>query len=400
MLISTLAPGPGGVGAMTRFVVDVLSAQGYEPVLAHYAPYRSAPELSAPSFRLLQRRPAARRQTAFAGIECHAIGAWLPELEFTHYLPTPEWERLMQGCAAWVAVSGNVLAATPFARSGRHFLAWVATDWAGDRRDRVRSFPLLRRCLDAALVSPVIRRLERQLLRAGSILPLSDYTSRMLSGLSGQAVHAPSLPMCIDTRVFAPAPHRSVPRRIGFAGRYNDPRKNIGLLLRSVAELKRCGEQVSVLLVGDTPDEALVQTIGRLGIAELVTFEVHVSQAKLVAHLQSLDLFVLPSQQEGLCIAALEAMACGVPVVSTRCGGPEEFVLPGRSGELVESHPQDMASAIGRILADRPLRDALGEGALQVVRSRYTREHAEAVFLDAFHSVFPALRATNVTHTP
>ena len=61
--------------------------------------------------------------------------------------------------------------------------------------------------------------------------------------------------------------------------------------------------------------------------------------------MQRWDLFVIPSHQEGLCISALEAMACGVPVVSTRCGGPEDFVLPDRTGLLVPHQAPALAAA-------------------------------------------------------
>lgn len=97
--------------------------------------------------------------------------------------------------------------------------------------------------------------------------------------------------------------------------------------------------------------------------------------------LQGLDLFVIPSHQEGLCIAALEAMACGVPVVSTRCGGPEDYVIDGGTGQLVASEPAAMAAAIAAICADRSLRERLSAGAQAWVREQASPEAARRTFL-------------------
>ena len=117
---------------MTRFVVRNLVAQGMEPVIAHYAPYSVAPVLSVPSYKLLQRGGTrSERGIAYGKHEIHAMGAWLPELEFTHYAATGHWRQLIASCDATVAVSGNVLASTAFWQSGTPYLSWVATDWQG-----------------------------------------------------------------------------------------------------------------------------------------------------------------------------------------------------------------------------------------------------------------------------
>jgi glycosyltransferase involved in cell wall biosynthesis len=391
VLVSTLAPGNGGVSAMTRFVVDQLAARGFQPVIAHYAPYSVAPALSVPFYRLFQRVPGRQRGLAYGGCEAHGIGAWLPELEFTHYVATRHWRQLMDSCDAFVAVSGNVLAATPFRQTGRPYLAWVATDWDGDRRDRVRHFPTSRRLLDTLVNAPVIRALQKRLLSGGTVLSLSEYTAGVLGELAAPDFRKIVLPVPIDTDLLVPSPGRRVPGRVGFAGRFSDPRKNIGLLLQAVAILRRAGQDISVLLLGEPATSELTGQLAALDLAGHVTIRAHVARDELRDCLQTLDAFVLPSHQEGLCIAALEAMACGVPVVSTRCGGPEEFVIPGVTGSLVESEPQEMASAIGSITRDAAWRACLSRSARNLVEQRYAHGTIDAVFAQAFEATFPAL---------
>jgi len=391
VLIATIEPISGGVPTMTGFIAETLRSRGLTPVLAHYEPYSRNPRLSVPSFRLGRARPGAERRITWDSYETHAIGAWLPELEFTTYAPTPAWRQVMASCAAHLSVCGNVLPATPYLRTGRPFVAWVATGWDEDRKDRTAAFPWPRKLLDRLLNAPIIRRLERRLLGAGTILALSSHTRRVLQGLApGQPV-AGILPMPVDTDFFAPRPAAVVPGRIGFSGRLDDPRKNIGLLLAALARARRTGAELTALLIGGPPSPEITERIQALGLQEHVSLNPYLPREQLRDHLQRLDLFVVPSHQEGLCIAALEAMACGCPVVSTRCGGPEEFVIDGETGQLVDSDPAAMAQALIAITADRDRRDRLAQGARRRIERHYHRAHAEAVFWRAFATTFPAL---------
>jgi asparagine synthase (glutamine-hydrolysing) len=391
VLVSTPAPAGGGVSAMTSFVVHELAARGMEPVIAHYAPYSVVPGLSVPSFRLLQRGIGWREGRAYGPHEINAIGAWLPELEFTHFAATRRWRELMNSCDAFVAVSGNVLAATPFLQTNRPYLAWVATDWQGDRQDRVKHFPFVRRLLDTCVNGPIIRRLEKRLLRAGHVLSLSEYTARKLGDIAGPGFHKTLLPVAVDSAMFAPQPAARVAGRLGFAGRFRDPRKNISLLLRAFAQLRADGHDVSVLLMGDTADAGMSRLIAELGIAAQVKIESGLTRNEMRDRMQTLDVFVLPSHQEGLCIAALEAMACGVPVVSTRCGGPEEFVIDERTGALVDADACQMARAIAAIVGNPTLREKMGQAARRLVEENYCDEKVQAIFIESFRNAFPRL---------
>jgi glycosyltransferase involved in cell wall biosynthesis len=189
-----------------------------------------------------------------------------------------------------------------------------------------------------------------------------------------------------------------MPGRIGFAGRFNDPRKNIGLLLGAVAQLRTRGSDVSLTLMGEVPETEILDHVARLQLKSHVAFRPGLSRAQMRDLMQTLDVFVLPSHQEGLCIAALEAMACGVPVVSTRCGGPEEFVIPGQTGLLVDSRPSAMADAIASILDDEVRRNAMGASARQLIQERYGLERMDTIFTQAFKSAFPQIHGRRPAH--
>ena len=371
---------------MTRFISGTLKEGGLEPVLGYYEPYSLSPELSVPCHKLLQRKPGKEKKMTPDGLETHAIGAWLPELEFTHYKPTKAWLDLMDSCDRFVTASGNVLAARPYANTGRPFVAWVATGWEEDRVDRVAHFPLHRKLLDSLVNSPVLRQMEKSILKSGSILALSLYTRQVLNKICGENVTAGVLPAPVDTAFFVPAPDRVVRGRIGFSGRFDDPRKNIGLLLTALHRLRSEGVDVQALVTGGEPDAKLKKRLEYCDLDQHVTFAGYVSLDRLKELLQTLDVFVVPSHQEGLCIAALEAMACGCPVVSTRCGGPEEFVIDGETGYLVDSAPGQMAAAIRTTINNPNERDRMGSNARQLVKERYNTDRCKSIFWSAFQA--------------
>lgn len=371
---------------MTRFVLAALKEGGLEPVLGYYEPYSLSPQLSVPFHKLLQRKPGKEKKVTLDGLETHAIGAWLPELEFTHYQPTPAWLDLMDSCKRFVTASGNVLAARPYANTGRPFVAWVATGWEEDRVDRVAHFPMHRKLLDLWVNSPVLRKMEKNILKSGHILALSEHTRQVLNTICGENVTAGVLPVPVDTSFFVPEPDRVVRGRIGFSGRFDDPRKNIGLLLTALQRLRSEGADVQALVTGGEPEEKLKKRLEYAGLDRYVTFAGYVAIDRLKELLQTLDVFVVPSHQEGLCIAALQAMACGCPVVSTRCGGPEEFVIDGETGYLVDSDSDHMATAIRTAIDNPSARDRMGINARQFVTERYNADRCKSIFWSAFQA--------------
>lgn len=393
VLISTISARTGGVPVMVRFAIRVLRDLGAEPVIAYYEPYSMNPALSVPAFALGRRRPGAVLAEPLDGCETHAIGAWLPELEFTTYRLNKHWRDVIDACQAHVAVSGNVLAALPLAMRGVPHLAWIASDWHGDRVDRVRQFGVPRRLLDALLVRPVMRHFERRLL-GGDVLALSEYTSKRVARVTGHT--APGVcPTPVDVALFKPAVVSDSARtgHIVFSGRVDDARKNLDLLLSAVASLRQRGRTVRLTVCGGSLSARLSTVLDRLRLGDTVSVLPYLDHARLADLLGQADVFALPSHQEGLCIAALEAMACGLPVISTRCGGPEEFVMPGVNGELVGFSALEMANAIERVVTDRTLRSRYSQAARETVEARYSEPVAAAALRAHLQRVYPSVFA-------
>jgi glycosyltransferase involved in cell wall biosynthesis len=391
-LISTIRPHLGGVASKTVWLCEQLESWGIEPVLAWYEPWSLSPDLSVPATQVLRgRRPGRRFEPrAYGRWQGHALGAWLPELEFTHYRAGRDWRELIAGCDFHIAVSGNPLCAAPYVELGLPFLLWLGTPWRADRADRVRTFPPARRWLDRVVNTPRLARLERQILRApgGRILCISHYTARELEAIAGRPMDG-VLIRPVDGGPFQAAPERVQPWTLGFSGRYGDPRKRIELLLDTVALLRQRGLPVRLELTGEQDSGFLEPMIERRGLADRVLRHPRLEPAELAQVLQGWDLFVIPSHQEGLCIAALEAMACGCPVVSTRCGGPEEFVEADQTGDFSEATPQAMAEVVTAVCADRDRRQRLSAGAQHWIAQHAAELAGRATIREYWRLLYP-----------
>jgi phenylacetate-CoA ligase len=158
----------------------------------------------------------------------------------------------------------------------------------------------------------------------------------------------------------------------------------VALLLRAFARVRQAVPAVRLVIAGDAPLPGTVRLAAELGIEAATTFPGRVPAECLPALYQGATLFVLPSTQEGLGISVEEAMACGLPVISTRCGGPEGLVQDGVTGVLVPSSDETaLANAVVTLLADCPRRDAMGlAGRAHAVR-QFARGPVDAALAEA-----------------
>lgn len=379
-LISTIPPISGGVPAMLRVVLRLLAERGIESEVAWYEPWSLTPHLSVPLPRLATRRVGVERREVAGAAAGHAIGAWLPELEVTHYRATPPWRELIAKADLHLVVSGTAMAGRAFADTGTPFLAWLASDWHGDRKDRVRAFPWHRRLLDRLLVRPLARRLEPRLLGSGHVLALSQPTRRALDGVAGGPVVRAVMPHPIDLELFRPDPSAVVPGLVGFVGRFDDPRKNLPLFLDALAAARAAGADLRAEIIGGEPAGGHLEAVEGRGLTRAIAFVPYLGVRELAARLRRLDFVVMTSHQEGLGIAALEAMASGCPLLSTASGGPEEYVETGLSGALTGFDAAEIAGWMARIRVDRAERERLAGGARATVAARYSWSAVREIF--------------------
>lgn len=135
---------------------------------------------------------------------------------------------------------------------------------------------------------------------------------------------------------------------------------------------------VELWLAGYGPERSILRHRAReLGIVESVRFLGRLEEDRLIRALQCADIFVSPSEGEGLPNAVLEAMACGLPVVLSDIGPHRELLVDEKGGVLCgEGTPDEIAGALLDLVEDRELRQRLGCEAREVVRERFSWDMA------------------------
>lgn len=171
----------------------------------------------------------------------------------------------------------------------------------------------------------------------------------------------------VDVDFFRPDP--SVPRpaeptflSVGRLKKY----KRIDHAIEAVALLRRRGRSVRLRIAGKGDDEPrLRQTVDRLGVGELVTFEGFVTEEGKRDLMRRAWATVQPSPKEGWGITNIEAAACGTPTVASDSPGLRESVVHGRTGLLYpHGDIEKLADALDRLARDRAEVERLGAGAL------------------------------------
>lgn len=176
-----------------------------------------------------------------------------------------------------------------------------------------------------------------------------------------------------------------------FVGRF-DPIKGIDRLVAALAGLARSKGVRLVLVGGDGPDSPETLRLERLarekGVEERVRFAGRVAQGELPAYYAAADVLVHPSASESFGLVALEALACGTPVLATAVGAMEALLRDGSRGRLIpDASPAGLARSISEFLRDlerRPpsperLRDSVRPFCWDGVARQVSREYARAL---------------------
>ena len=167
-------------------------------------------------------------------------------------------------------------------------------------------------------------------------------------------------------------------RFILFAGRLH-PQKDPLLLIQSFAELR--DPQLHLLIAGEGElVEEVKSAIHRLKLGKQVTLLGAMQQTELANLHRLVDVFILTSVYEGLPLVVLEALACGTPVVTTRCGETPRLLSPQSGVVSQERTPQSIASALRQVL-DHP-KQYSQEQCLQSAFPYNAKKVIQQVFLD------------------
>jgi glycosyltransferase involved in cell wall biosynthesis len=232
------------------------------------------------------------------------------------------------------------------------------------------------------------------------VISITDFTRNYIIDTYGVPADRVSLIyQGTDIVTFTPDPVRAATARtrytlppdagpiVGCVGSFED-RKGQGVLLEAMAIAKNDLTGLHLMLVGDGPDEAMLrERVAQLRLEEHVTFFPFTTEPADV--FEVIDILALPSTyKEGLPKVILEAMAMGLPVVSTRLAGTPEVVIENVSGILCEPGDVDsLAAAIVRLGSDQDLRNRMGAAGQRQMQDDFDKRRQFDAFAQHFAAV-------------
>lgn len=217
-----------------------------------------------------------------------------------------------------------------------------------------------------------LRRIDRQNARAATrIATNSRYTQAYIASAYDTSAQTSYLGVDIDAFRSLGGRRERLAVWVGYPGHVW---KRFTLALEAVAAIPTATRPKLVVLSPRSMQEVVQRQVDALASRREVSVMVHtnVSEVELVAWYNRAAVVLYTAVGEPFGLVALEAMACGTPVIAAREGGLQETVVDGVTGFLVEPTPQAFAAAITRLLDDPALAASMGRAGVELVRRDWT----------------------------
>jgi len=207
------------------------------------------------------------------------------------------------------------------------------------------------------------------------------------------SVGCKKIPTSVDTRIFYPnrADHtltfegNKSHSTIIYVGRLGKA-KGLSLLLEAFSIVVKNVNRTTLVIAGDGEEKnSLVKLSENFGLKDSVQFLGRKSHDSIPNLLNSADVFVMTSHAEGVPIALLEAMACGLPVVSVNTGGISEVIKDGENGYLIQT--RDPSILAEKIIDALIKRKTLGKKAVTTINKYYSSEKVSRRLLRVLQDV-------------
>jgi glycosyltransferase involved in cell wall biosynthesis len=263
--------------------------------------------------------------------------------------------RAYDFCLAWSTLPAGTVAMLLYNTFSLPYAVWVSgPDIPGFERRYRYLYPLL---------TPVIRHVWRH---AKPVIAKCAGEIEMIKSLDN-SIEVKFIPNGVDLNIFRPGP--GIPNneqfRVICVARLIE-RKGQHHLIQAVKRLSDSGVDVLLSLVGAGDSKREYENLARsLGVHDRIRFVGYIPREEISDFYKTAQVFVLPSYNEGMSLAVLEAMAVGLPVVVTRTGGTAELVEQGINGFVFDWADVDALTNYLRVLAnDRKLLHAMGTASL------------------------------------
>lgn len=237
--------------------------------------------------------------------------------------------------------------------------------------------------------------LEKLIENAAAVVTVSDYSVRLLqerfpraSGKVRRVYNG------VDLSRFSASDFGGSQPSIVSVGRLIE-KKGFGDLIRASALLRAKGVAFHCSIIGEGPlEQTLRAQIATEELEQSVELTGPQTQAQIAERLAHATVFILPCTREAdggmdnLPTVIMEAMAAGLPVISTPLGGIPEMIAPGVNGELVPEHdPAALCDAVQRVIADPALARRFGNRGREIAREKFSIETSARQLQDLFDTI-------------
>jgi D-inositol-3-phosphate glycosyltransferase len=383
VVVPDIVDGPGGVPMLADFLIETLRRSGrYEPTLLSLA----ISSKDKASVRLLSPgswSKGARVISQMRHGETHRhVGCHFAEFEFQRYRPRAvltgilnqyDLVHVVAGVPAWARIAGKcravvVLHAATLAKSERAQL-------------KTYQFPRWRFWMNR-----ITNRFDRAALSEVRLtFVINRLMEKTVAQIAGPAKVVFALPG-VDTNHFRPDDYAKDGYILSVA-RFADPRKDVRTLFRAYALLRRTNANAPRLVLAgfSLPAPQDWKFAQSLNIDQFIELHFDISHDELARLYRGASFLVLSSLEEGLGLSVMEAMASGLPVISTRCGGPETVLVDGETGYLTPlGNAEAMAEKMAALLADAELAKCMGERARRTAEATFSLEQAGKIIMEKY----------------
>jgi glycosyltransferase involved in cell wall biosynthesis len=256
----------------------------------------------------------------------------------------------------------------------------VLTVWGTDIADAIEG---------KIMIAPIVRRaLKKARLITGASKFLLEQTAAFEPSVRDKLVRIP-----FGVKINRPEPvalKKDGPVKIIFAKQFY-PVYAPEMVIRGFAEAVRSVADMQLLMIGGGPLQEEMQGLVKvLNLDRSVEIRGWVEMTEAEALIAEADIMVMPSQRESFGVAALEAVAAGLPVIATRVGGIPEIVENETNGLLIEPGDEKaLTEAIIRLAENPDLRIKMGEAGRKIAKERFDFENC----LDMMEDVYRRVRA-------
>jgi glycosyltransferase involved in cell wall biosynthesis len=361
--------GFGGVLSMLNLVCVYLKNNNVKYDICYYAPFSIYKNLSVPIYNFLAKKPKFLLKKRRGHTE-YKIGSRFPELEFLNHQGSV-WKKVLYNYDLIFNISGTLINSIEAVNLKKKIIHWIASPVLHDRESRIKSKSFLRRIFDYIFIRPKISNLEKKILeyKKQKIYAISDYTKKYFEGIS-KTNNIKKLSYGIDTKLYYNTKKRSEKKfTIGFIGRVDDPRKNINLLLEIYKKTSAFIPDLQLKIIGGSKDPI------KKNKEKNILYKKFPSKSNgLRDYYSSIDIFIVCSFQEGLCISALEAMACGCVVLSTPCLGTKEFVINDKTGHYLSFESNVFVKKIIYLYKNKKKLKILSKNSIKLINNHYSKD--------------------------